>query len=476
MTSLEAVLASLETHRQRDLDDLFTLIRQPSISAQDVGVPECADLERALLERAGLATRLLPTKRHPMVFGERCNQPGKPTLLIYGHYDVQPPEPLDLWETSPFEPVMRNGLILGRGAGDNKGQHFANICGIRARFETVGELPVNVKVLLEGEEEIGSPHIEDVVREHRDLLRADLVFTADGPVQNDAFPQISYGVRGVLSAEIHVQGAANDLHSGNWGGVAPNAAWLLVHLLGTMMNADNEVLVEGFYDDVAELSPAARSAIAAMPDDVAASLASIGVSELPPPKGVSYYDRLVARPTMTINGLTSGYQGPGSKTVIPSRASAKLDMRLVPNQRCDDLFAKVEAHVKRHAPGATIVRTGSMEPSSTPLDHPMAEPVRRAVELGFGRKPLDVPLLGGSLPDSVWTQILGAPSFVVPYAQSDERNHAPNERFEVARFHAGARTMVALIGELAGIDDASEWSQESDSIGRARNPKMFAAP
>ncbi|MGD9856868.1 MAG: M20/M25/M40 family metallo-hydrolase [Planctomycetaceae bacterium] len=455
VSSFENVLASLDTNRQRNLDALFALIQQPSISAQDVGIAECAALEQTLLENAGLTTRLLPTKRHPMVYGERCTQPGKPTLLIYGHYDVQPPEPLDLWETPPFEPVIRDGLILARGSGDNKGQHVANICGIRAWVETTGELPVNVKVLLEGEEEIGSPHIADVVREHRDLLAADLVVTSDGPVQNDAHPQINYGVRGVLGAEIHVRGASQDLHSGNWGGVAPNAAWLLVHLLSTLMNDQNEVLVDGFYDAVAEPSPLVRRAIDTMPLDIAQSLASIGVEALPPPGHVGFYDRLAARPTMTINGLTSGYRGPGSKTVIPSTASAKLDMRLVPNQTCDDIFAKLESHVRRVAPAAEVVRKGSMEPSSTPLDHPLAEPVRKAVEIGFGREPIDVPLLGGSLPDYVWTQILGAPSFVVPYAQSDERNHAPNERFAVERFHAGSRTMTALIGLLAQKEMAS---------------------
>lgn len=447
-SSYQQVLAALARNQNRDLEDLFTLIRQPSISAQDVGVAECAELERHMLERAGLTTSLLPTKRHPMVYGERCDQPGKPTLLIYGHYDVQPPEPLDLWESAPFEPVIRDGLIVARGSGDNKGQHFANICGVRAWLETTGELPVNVKVLLEGEEEIGSPHIEDVVREYRDLLQCDMVFTADGPVQNDAFPQINFGVRGILSAELTVRGASGDLHSGNWGGVAPNAAWFLVHLLATLMNDDNEVLVEGFYDDIAELSPLARQALDAIPLELEEVLLGIGIGQLPPPRGLGFYDRLAARPTMTINGLTSGYQGPGSKTVIPSLASARLDMRLVPNQTCDDIFAKLAAHVRRHAPQAELIRTGSMEPSATPLDHPLAASVRNAVEAGFGRRPIDIPLLGGSLPDYVWTDILGVPSFVVPYAQSDERNHAPNERFAVESFHAGARTMAALLHEL----------------------------
>ena len=447
--ALDAVLQAIDDHQQRDLDDLFRLIRQPSISAQDVGIAECAALEMELLAQAGLSVRLLETARHPMVYGERIDAPGQPTLLIYGHYDVQPPEPLELWDSSPFEPVIRDGSIVARGSGDNKGQHFANVCGIRAWLETTGGLPINVKVLLEGEEETGSPNLAATVATHRDLLACDLVFTADGPVQDDGYPQIDYGVRGVLSIELRARGANADLHSGNWGGIAPNAAWMLVQALATMMDANNVVTVDGFYDDVAPLSDLAERALSEIPLDQQEALASIGIIDLPPPADVGYFERLAARPTMTINGLTSGYQGSGSKTVLPATATAKLDMRLVPNQSTDDVYEKIVKHLETHAPHIEVVRKGSMEPSSTPLDHPMAGVVRRAVETGFGTRPIDIPLLGGSLPDYVWTRMLGVPSFVVPYAQSDERNHAPNERFAVWRFTAGARTMAALIGELA---------------------------
>lgn len=447
---MDRVFASLDVNRDRDLQNLLRLIQQPSISALSDGIVECAALEATLLEEAGLETRIIETRCHPMVYGERIDSPDNPTLLIYGHYDVQPPDPLEQWETDPFQAIVRNGLILGRGAGDNKGQHYANICAVRAWIEGNGKLPINVKVLLEGEEETGSPHLAEVVAAHRELLACDLVFTADGPVQNDEHPQVDYGVRGVLSIELRVTGASADLHSGNWGGVAPNAAWLLVHLLGTMMNADNEITVAGFSDNVMPLSPIARSAVDAIPLDLQESLHSIGITRLPPPDRIGYFDRLAARPTMTINGLTSGYQGTGSKTVIPSTAVAKLDMRLVPDQSCDDIFRKVVAHVEHNLPGTEVIRQGSMEPSSTPIDHPMATIVRSAVAKGFGKAPINIRLLGGSLPDYVWTQILGVPSFVVPYAQSDERNHAPNERFAVDRFRAGTHTMAALIGELGG--------------------------
>ncbi len=447
--NLDRVLAACAANRDRNLADLIRLLRQPSISAQNIGVTECAALIADLLRVAGFEPRLYETPRHPMIYAERLNAPGKPTVLIYGHYDVQPPEPLDQWISPPFEPTIRDGKLFARGVGDNKGQFFAQICGARAWLETVGEFPVNVKLILEGEEETGSPHLAGFVAEHRDLLAADLVYTSDGPVLDDAHPEIVFGVRGVLSVELRARGARSDLHSGNWGGVAPNPAWTLVRLLATMLNDDNEVTIDGFSDAVRPLTPAVRKAMQAIPLDQAAALATIGIERLPPPAGVGYFERLMARPTLTINGLTSGYQGPGSKTVLPSTASAKLDMRLVPDQRADDVYAKVVAHVQKHAPEVEVIRQGSMEPSSTPLDHPFAEPVRRAVARGFGKRPIDLPALGGSLPDDVWTRTLGLPSFLVPYCNADERNHAPNENMELERFFAGIRTAATLLAELA---------------------------
>ncbi|MCC6791332.1 MAG: M20/M25/M40 family metallo-hydrolase [Thermomicrobiales bacterium] len=447
--NLDRALASCEANRQRDLDDLFRLIRQPSISTQNIGVAECAALVEELLATAGFAVTSYPTAGHPMIYGERCNAPGKPTVLIYGHYDVQPPEPLDRWDSPPFEPEIRDGRIWARGAGDNKGQFFAQICGARAWLETAGELPVNVKFLIEGEEENGSPHLDQFVAEHGDLLAADLVYTSDGPVLDDNHPEIVFGVRGVINVELRATGANTDLHSGNWGGIVPNPAWTIVHLLGTMLDANYEVTIDGFYDDVRPVTPLMEAAIARIPLDREAALASVGVRELPPPVGVGSFERLMARPTLTINGLTSGYQGVGSKTVLPATASAKLDMRLVADQRADDIFTKVKRHVEQYAPGVEVIFHGSMEPSATPLDHPYAGAVRRAVARGFGGEPLDLPALGGSLPDAVWTRTLGLPSVLVPYCNSDERNHAPNENMEVARFHAGIRTAASLLAELA---------------------------
>lgn len=446
---LDRVLAACVANRDRDLADLIRLLRQPSISAQNVGVAECAALVADLLRQAGFAPRLFDTPGHPMIYAERLQAPGKPTVLIYGHYDVQPPDPLDAWLSPPFEPTVRDGKLFARGAGDNKGQFFAQICGARAWLETAGELPVNAKFLLEGEEETGSPHLDRFVEDHRELLAADLVYTSDGPVFDDAQPIVVFGVRGMLYVELHARGASHDLHSGNWGGIAPNPAWTLVRLLNTMLDTENNVQIAGFSDDVQPVTPLMRAAMDNLPLDQDRVLGNLGISHLPPPKDLPYYDRLMARPTLNIAGFTSGYGGPGTKTIIPATATVKIDMRLVPRQDPADVYAKFVAHVAHHAPEVQVRFLGSMDPSATPLDHPFAGPVRRAVARGFGKAPLDVPLLGGSLPDAVWTQTLGVPSFLVPYANPDEDNHAPNENIKVDRFHAGIRTAATLLAELA---------------------------
>src|SRR5690606_16813295 len=278
--NLSAVLAHAETRRDADLEHLFTLLRQPSISAQNVGVAECADLEMKLLQDAGLEAKLLPTSGHPMVYGEWLGAPGKPTVLFYVHYDGQPADPLDLWESEPFEPEIRDGRIYCRGVADNKAQHFSHIAAIRAWMQAAGSLPVNVKVLLEGEEEVGSPHLDEVAEKYGDLLKADLVYTSDGPVTNDQYPEIAFGVRGLLYVELRSTGPNRDLHSGHWGGVAPNPAWQLVRLLNTMVDEQNNVLIEGFYDEVLEPTPGARKAMEALPFDTQQTIAGIGIDRM----------------------------------------------------------------------------------------------------------------------------------------------------------------------------------------------------
>ena len=447
---LHKVLQRAEANRETDLADLLRLVAQPSISAQDIGVRECAAIELALLEAAGLESRLIETRRHPVVFGQWLHAPGQPTILFYGHYDVQPPEPLELWETPPFEPTIRDGRIYARGVADNKAQHFSHIAAIKAWLQATGSLPVNVKVLLEGEEETGSPHLDEFVRANRDLLHADLVYTSDGPVKDDRFAEIAFGVRGLLYIELRATGPNRDLHSGHWGGVAPNPIWALVRALNTMLDADNRILIDGFYDNVLPPTGGARAAMDALPFDVDMMLKGIGITAMTPPDDRPFADRIMAQPTLNIAGFTGGYGGPGSKTIIPSTATVKIDLRLVPAQHPDEIWDKVAAHIAAHAPDVEVVRLdGGMIPSFTPVEHPLAEAVRNAVEAGFGSRPIDIPLVGGSLPDATWTQTLGIPSFLAPYGAPEQANHSPNESYRIARLWQGIATSATLLAELA---------------------------
>lgn len=448
---LSTVFTYIDAHRDASIRRLVDYLSRPSISAHGTGIAEVASYIAGVMRHMGLEVRVIPTEGWPVVFARRLEAPGAPTVLLYGHYDVQPPDPLDAWLSPPFQPEIRDGRLFARGAGDNKGQHFAQLMALEALLACNGALPVNVKILLEGEEEIGSPEMPGFVRGYRHELMSDLVITSDGPVHEDGTPEIVFGVRGVLSFELRATGANRDLHSGNWGGIAPNPLWTLVHLLATMKNERGEVTVEGFYDDVAPLTERERAALDRLPGDAATIAASLGVTRLDQPLDRGIAERLAAWPTFTINGLHGGYGGPGSKTVLPHEAVAKCDMRLVEGQSAEDIFAHVRDHVHRHAPGVEVIWQGAMEPSKTPLDSPYAEPLRRAIVAAQGVEPYLVPSLGGSLPDYVFTKILGVPAFTVPYANADESNHAPNENLSLDRFVAGIKTGAAMLTYLGAL-------------------------
>jgi acetylornithine deacetylase/succinyl-diaminopimelate desuccinylase-like protein len=451
---LNSVFAHIDSQRDAFIERLLAYVSRPSISAHGVGIAETADFLLDFLAGLGMEAQLLPSEGWPFVYGKRMDQPGAPTVLLYGHYDVQPPDPLDAWISPPFEPEIRNGRIYGRGVGDNKGQHLAQLLAIESWLAVTDKLPCNVVILLEGEEELGSPHIADCVAAHRELLAdVDLVITADGPVLENGQPCIEYGPRGIASFELRVRHADRDFHSGNWGNVAPNPIWTLVHLLASMKDSRGQITIDGFYDNVRPPTPLDREALDALPVDVAALMAKTGMTRLDEPQDRPFYDRLSLWPTFTVNGFHSGYGGPGSKTVLPCEAFVKCDIRLVSEQGVDEILDKVEAHVARHAPEVTVIRQGGMEPSSTPLDSPFTAPLRQAILAAWGQEPLLVPPMGGSLPDYVWTKILGVPSFIIPYANHDEANHAPNENLEVERFINGIRTgaaLLAFLGEEVG--------------------------
>ena len=451
--ALAAVFARVEDNRAAFLDRLIAYLKHPSISAENIGIDEVGALLVEMLTEIGLETRLVPTDGHPMVVARWEKAPGKPTVLLYGHYDVQPPDPLDKWVSPPFEPAIRDGRLYARGVGDNKGQHFAQILAIESHLKVHGVLPCNVILLLEGEEEIGSPHIAGFVRANTHLLKADLAVTADGPRHASGAPTIKFGSRGVVSFELRCKHASRDVHSGNYGGVVPNPIWTLVHLLGTMKNAAGEITIDGLHDDVLPPSPEELAAIERLPLDVEAVKASLGLARLDAPAEMPFYDRLCFRPTLTINGFHGGYGGPGSKTVLPNEAFVKCDIRLVEAQDPEDILRKVAAHVAKHAPEVEFVSVEmGMQPSKTPIASPYTAPLRRAFVAAQGEEPLLIPAGFGSLPGYVFTKILRIPAFVTPYANPDEANHAPNENMTLDCFHSGVRTGAALLNELGALE------------------------
>jgi acetylornithine deacetylase/succinyl-diaminopimelate desuccinylase-like protein len=448
----EAALAPLfqyiDEQRPVFLARLFDYLRMPSISAYGEGMAEVAAYLVRWLDRLGFATELAPTPGWPLVLARRMDAPGAPAVLLYGHYDVQPPDPLEQWLSPPFEPTIRNGRIYARGVGDNKGQHFAQLLALETLIAKHGRLPCNVIVLLEGEEEIGSPHIAEFVAQRHADLAADLVIIADGPVHHSGGATLEFGVRGVASFELRARGANHDLHSGNWGGIAPNPIWTLIHLLASMKDPQGRITIPGFYDNVAPRGALEQAALEALPVDVRAILAELGLGAFDQPQTKPFYDRL-ADPTFTINGFHGGYGGPRSKTVLPAEAIVKCDMRLVAHQQVDEILAKVQAHVATVASEVEFIPQGGMDPANTPLDSPYADPIRRALRIAQGEEPLIVPAMGGSLPNYVFTQTLGLPTFVTPYANADEANHAPNENLEVERFFKGIKSGVAMLTLLS---------------------------
>lgn len=451
--ALVSVFDYVDAHRQEYVDRLVDYVRRPSISAHGVGIAEVADYIANVMNGIGLEAHVIPTAGWPMVFGDLQATEGAPTVLLYGHYDVQPPDPLEEWVSPPFEPTIRDGRLYARGVGDNKGQHFAQILGIEALMATQGKLPCNVKVLLEGEEEVGSPQMPGFVANHKDMLRADLVITSDGPVSETGRSVVNFGNRGVMSFELRATGAKRDLHSGNWGGVVPNPIWTLIHLLATMKNDAGTVTVEGFYDNVDPLSDLERDALQKLEVDIPAVKSSLNLDDLDEPRDRGFFERLMAWPTFTINGFHGGYGGPGSKTVLPHEAFVKCDVRLVESQTADEIFDKVEKHVRRHAPSVTVIRQGSMDPSKTPLDSPFVNPISRAIEAVQGEPPILEPSAGGSLPNYVFTKVLRMPAFGVPYANPDEANHAPNENLELDRFISGIKTGAAMLTFIGANTD-----------------------
>ncbi|TDP88887.1 M20/M25/M40 family metallo-hydrolase [Labedaea rhizosphaerae] len=437
----------VDAHRDEAVDLWADWIRQPSVSSDGTGFPAATEHAAGLLESCGLTPSIADNPGRPVVFGTADGPPGAPHVLIYGHYDVQPPGPLEEWASPPFEPTVRDGRMFGRGTGDNKGQHLAQLLGLRALREVTGSLPCRVTVLLDGEEEIGSPNLPAAVQQRFAGAKPDLAVWSDGPVHESGRATVVLGVRGVLAFQLRATGANAPLHSGNWGGVAPNPAWRLVQLLASMRDAEGTTLIEGV-DTADPLTGAELEALHALPVDVAAALHGIGVDAMEPPAARPYYERLT-RPTFTINSLTCEDAGE-HRTVIPNVAVAKCDMRLVGGQRVEQVRDAIQRHVRKHDPSIEVTFGAAMDPSRTLPETPYTAAILRGWAAGHGEEPLLMPALGGSLPIAGFSEVLDIPCYGVPLANVDERNHAPNENMELDRFLRGITGCAAVQLALGG--------------------------
>ncbi len=451
------ILNEIDTNRERYVEELLGFLRIPSVSTLTDHAPDmrvAAEWVLNHLNGLGFEATVFRTERHPIVFGEHLKAPGKPTLLIYGHYDVQPPDPLDEWISPPFLPQIREGYVYARGACDDKGQFFTYLKALEAVMAVKGSLPVNVKVLVEGEEEIASPSLPPFLKEHHARLKADVVAISDGSQFAPGIPAITYGLRGLSYFQVDVQGPRFDLHSGVFGGIVQNPATALVEMLAQLKGPDGTVAIPGFYDDVLPLEQWEREAMASLQYDQKALLEYLGVDVLVGESAYSALERKTARPTIDLNGIYGGFSGEGAKTIIPAKAGAKVSMRLVPNQSSAKINALFKEHVRRLTPPGVRVDVTELhggDPVLISRDQPSVRAAEKAVELGFGKAPVFI-REGGSIPIvNLLKEMLGSEAILLlGWGSPDDGAHSPNERFNLQDFHRGIRAAAALLFELAG--------------------------
>jgi acetylornithine deacetylase/succinyl-diaminopimelate desuccinylase-like protein len=452
---MDNVIDFINVNRDRYLDELKAFLAIPSISAlpQHAGdVRRCADWCADEMRRIGLQNvRLIDTPGNPVVYGDWLGAPDAPTILFYGHYDVQPVDPLDLWESPPFEATIRDGEIYARGSADDKGQVFMHFKAIEAHLKQNGKLPANMKIILEGEEEVGSVNLDNFIRAHKSELGADVVVISDSPMFARGVPSICYGLRGLVYFQIDLRGSSTDLHSGSFGGAVANPAFVLSQMIAQMKDRGGRIKIPGFYDDVVPLQEEERKAWASLPFNEKKFKKDFGIPKLFGETGYTTLERTWARPTFEVNGLLSGFTGEGAKTVLPAVAMAKVSMRLVPNQHPDKIAELFEAHVKEITPGTVelkITRMHGGKPWMTSYDNPYVQAAGRAIEKGFGRTPVYT-REGGSIPVvSTFQEELGLPSVLFGVGLPDENAHAPNEKLDVGNFHGGIIASAILYEEI----------------------------
>jgi acetylornithine deacetylase/succinyl-diaminopimelate desuccinylase-like protein len=442
-------------NRQRYVDELVAFLEIPSISSSDAHrseVARAAEFLRAEMERLGLEASVFPTAGHPVVFGRWLGAGAeKPTVLVYGHYDVQPVDPLDLWKSPPFEPQVRDGELYARGAVDDKGQVWLHLKAFEA-WRKAGGPPLNVKMIFEGEEEIGSANLGPFLEQNQEMLRADAVVVSDSPMFGRGVPSICYGLRGLCYMQVDVEGPSVDLHSGSFGGAVNNPANALAHIIAQLKDEDGKVRIPGFYDRVRKITRREHREVLSLPFDHKAWLASAG--NPPAPWGEKQFhilERIWARPTLEVNGIWGGYQGEGAKTIIPAKAGAKISMRLVPDQTSEEIARKFTAYVKKIAPKTVRVKVTALhggEAFLTPVNHPAFRATERALERAFGRRPVLI-REGGSIPFTDTIQkALGVPVILMGFGLPDENSHAPNEKLDLENYQKGILSAVYLYEEL----------------------------
>jgi acetylornithine deacetylase/succinyl-diaminopimelate desuccinylase-like protein len=454
MSSASALMFA-RAHRDRFLAELKSFVRIPSVSAEPVhagDIRRCASWLARHLEQIGMArVRIIPTPRHPIVQAAWRKAPGRPTVLVYGHYDVQPAESVSAWRTPPFEPTVVGNDLFGRGACDDKGQLFCHVKAIEAYLATGRALPVNVVCLFEGEEEIGSPHLQEFLARHRRAIRADVAVMSDTRILGPDHPALTYALRGGLAFELDVHGPAHDLHSGNFGGAVHNPLQALCELVARLHDASGRVAVPGFYDQVRAVGPEERAAMARAGPTEASLLRNAGVRAGWGERGYSALERTTIRPALTINGLAGGYQGTGGKAVIPARATAKLSVRLVPDQDPYTIKRLIRAHLSRIAPPTvqiTVRFHSAARPALIDRRHPAMRAAAIAYARAFGAKPVYL-RSGGTIPVVDMLRSLEIPTVLMGFALPDDRMHGPNEKFHLPNFRRGIEACIHFLAEVA---------------------------
>jgi acetylornithine deacetylase/succinyl-diaminopimelate desuccinylase-like protein len=455
---MNTVIDFLNTNRERYINELKAWLAIPSVSAlpeHAADMKRCADWTADEMRRIGLQNvRLIETPGNPVVYGDWLGAPGAPAILFYGHYDVQPVDPLELWTSPPFEATLRDDELFARGAVDDKGQVFMHFKAIEAHMKQAGRLPVNVKFIVEGEEEVGSPNLDDFIRHHKDDLAANVVVISDSGMFDKGVPSLCYGLRGLAYFQIDLRGTKSDLHSGSFGGAVANPAFVLAQVLSQMKDKSGHIKIPGFYDDVRPLREEERAEFKRLPFLETKYKQDLGAPRLFGEKEYSTLERTWVRPTFEVNGLVSGFTGEGAKTVIPAVASAKVSMRLVPDQdpqKIGDLF---EAYVKKVTPKTVQLKVTRMhggKPWMTEFDSPFIQAAGRAIEQGFGKRPVFT-REGGSIPVvSTFHEVLGIPTVLFGIGLPDENSHAPNEKLDLGNFFSGTIASAFLYEAIATV-------------------------